>query len=94
MTKNSEKELLENLKNALDAFVQKGRELGEGLDTNERNAIIKKGIYECLNTALDKIARGENVELTQKEISEREGRIRNFTKDYCKKKIAELDNET
>lgn len=94
MTRNSEKELMENLKIALDAFIQKGRELGEGLDTNERNVLIKKVINECLDKALDRIARGESVELTEKEVSEKERRIRNFAEDYCGKKITELDNKT
>ena len=90
MNENNEDKSIENLWDKLDALIQKGIELSENLDVADRNDLIKRVINESIIESIANINKSEEENLTKKELSEREEKIRRFIEQYYDEKINKI----
>ncbi len=82
-------EIISNLKDKIDALIEKGNELSKGLSIDEQYGIMKKIIYEGISKAISNIYNDEGTEFTKKEIKEKKEELEQFVHEYFDQKFSE-----
>jgi Ribonuclease G/E len=81
---------LYNLKDKLDALIEKGLKLSKDLSVEEQYNLIKKIILEAIDKALQNIAKDGETELSEKEIMGIKEELEHFVQEYSDKKFSEI----
>ena len=89
MNNDLNSEIISNLKEKIDALIEKGNELAKGLSIDEQYGIMKKIIYEGINKATLNIYKDEEIKFTEEELKEKKGKLEQFVQEYFDKKFSE-----
>jgi len=82
-------EILLNLKDKLDALIEKGNELAKDLSVNEQYSIMKRLIYEGIDKALQNIYKDKEIKFTEEELKEKKKELEQFVLEYFDQKFSE-----
>lgn len=89
MTHDLDNEVISNLKDKIDALIEKGNELSKGLSIDEQYGIMKKIICEGINKATLNICNDEGIKFTKEELKEKKEELGQFVQEYFDKKFSE-----
>lgn len=82
-------ELIVYLKEKLDALIEEGNKLTKGLSVDEQYSLIKRVIFEGIETALQNIKKDGESKFTEEELIERKKELEQFIREYYEKKFSE-----
>ena len=89
MNNDLNSEIISNLKEKIDALIEKGNELAKGLSIDEQYGIMKKIIYEGINKGTLNIYKDKEIKFTEEELKEKKEELEKFVQDYFDKKFSE-----
>jgi hypothetical protein len=81
--------VISNLKDTIDALIEKGIELSKDLSIDEQYGIMKKLIHEGVNKATSNVYRDEGAKFTKEELKEKKEELEQFIEEYFDKKFSE-----
>ena len=87
-------EIISNLKDKIDALIEKGNELSKKLSTDEQYGIMKKIICEGIDKAILNIYNDEEIKFTEEELKEKKEELEQFVQEYFDKKFSEYKATT
>jgi hypothetical protein len=82
-------ETVSNLKDKIDALMEKGHELSKNLSVDEQYSIMKRLIIEGIDKAVQNIYKEEEIKFTDKELKEKKEGLEQFVKEYFDKRFSE-----
>ena len=83
-------EIILNLKDKIDALIQKGNELSKDLSIDEQYSIIKRLISDGIEKAIQNINRDEEIEFSKEELREKKEELKKFVQEYTDKRFSEV----
>jgi hypothetical protein len=83
------KEVISNLKDKIDALIEKGNELSEDLSVDEQYRIMKKIMHEGISKATLFICNDETAEFRKEEIEDKRKQLEQFVLEYFDRKFSE-----
>lgn len=84
-----DEQTIEDLKEKIDALVQKGSELSKDLSVDERYNMMKKVILEGVDKALLNTADDVESGITEEEFAQRKDKLIDFVREYFEEKFSE-----
>jgi hypothetical protein len=88
--KNSiDEQTIINLKEKIDALVQRGSELSKNLSVDERYNTMKKVILEGVHKALLNTSGDGEGDLSQEEFAQKKDQLIDFVREYFEEKFSE-----
>jgi beta-lactam-binding protein with PASTA domain len=82
-------EVILNLKQKIDALIEKGNELSINLTVDEKYIIMKKVIGEGIDKAIQNIYKDEEIYFTEREFKEKKKNLKKIVQEYFDKKFSE-----
>ena len=87
MNEDRENPLLDNVKDKLDALIEKGLELSKDLGVEEKSEIISKAVHDCLNEAIESVLKSGEGAPNKEEFSNKIEELKKLIGEYIKAKI-------
>lgn len=84
-----DEEYISNLKDKLDALIEKGLKLSKNLSVDEQYNLIKRVISEGIDKALQNIVEDGKDKFSEKELIEIKKELVQFVQEYSDKKFSE-----
>ena len=87
MNEDRENYLLDNVKDKLDALIEKGLKLSKDLGVEEKSEIISKVVHDCLNEAIESVLKSGGEAPNKEEFSNKIDELKKLIGEYIKAKI-------
>ncbi|MBW1847862.1 MAG: hypothetical protein JRJ27_12120 [Deltaproteobacteria bacterium] len=89
MIDNINDEVLLNLKNKINAIIEKGDELSKDLSNDDKYDVMKKLIHEGINKAISNIYKDDELKFSEQDLKEKKEELERFVQEYFDKKFSE-----
>jgi hypothetical protein len=90
MKYNLNDEVILNLKDKLDALIEKGNKLSRNLSVDEQYSIMKRVISDGIDKALQNIYKNQEIKFTEQELNEKMKELDQFVQEYFNQKFSEI----
>jgi hypothetical protein len=87
-------QVLSNLKDKIDALIDKGFELSKTLPTTEKYGVMKKIISEGINKAILNVCKDEELHFTEQELKSKKEQLEEFVQEYFDDKFSQCEART
>ena len=89
MKYNLNDEIILNLKDKLDALIERGKELSKNLSVDEQYSIMKRVIADGIDKAIQNLCIDRKIKFTEQELNEKRKELEQFVQEYLDQKFSE-----
>ena len=89
MKYNLNDEIILNLKDKLDALIERGNELSKNLSVDEQYSIMKRVIADGIDKAIQNLCIDRKIKFTEQELNEKRKELEQFVQEYLDQKFSE-----